>query len=337
MSDRGRKTAAGWIGWLVALVVMGALGSPLALRANPDTSRCELWVDLLAGEPLGYPQVLADLTEAQVIYLGEQHGVARHHQWQARIVADLAREDRLLVLALEQLEAQYQPEADRYNRGEIDFATLARATEWHHRWSSYEDYRPAIEAAHQAGVPILALNARQETIRQVARGGGVARLSRSLRAELPAEVALDDPPYARLLRLQLGVHGDSSPERLGPMVEAQIARDETMAQRLVDFLNAAGARTGAAVVLTGAGHVSYGLGMPARVRRRLPQVRDRILLFAESDDRALAVGLPHPLITHDDRRAVGRPVADYVSIAFTPEPAAPATERLTQGSPPARP
>ena len=106
------------------------------------------------------------------------------------------------------------------------------------------------------------------------------------------------------------------------MVEAQIARDETMAQRLVDFLNAAGARTGAAVVLTGAGHVSYGLGMPARVRRRLPQVRDRILLFAESDDRALAVGLPHPLITHDDRVPLA-PVADYVSIAFTPEPAAP--------------
>jgi uncharacterized iron-regulated protein len=120
------------------------------------------------------------------------------------------------------------------------------------------------------------------------------------------------------------------------MFEAQVARDETMAATLVDFLNSpAGAgRTG--IVLCGAGHVSQQMGIPTRVRERMPDVRDRILVMSESGD----VELSEPMrkmardieITHEQLRALDRPIADYLHVA-SPKPAEPesASESPTDG------
>lgn len=301
----------GILRWSAVIAGILALGVSAA-RAWPDRERPgALWVDALTGEPVVYARVLADLAETRVIYLGERHGDARHHGWQARIVTDLAARAVPTLLALEQMEAHYQPVLDRYGRGEIDFATLARESDWAHRWPGFEAYRPVLEAARQAGAPLLALNARQETIRQIARGGGVAALSPRARAELPATLALDDPLYERYLHLQLSVHPTATPARLRPMVEAQIARDEMMAQRLADALRSAAGRGRTAVVLTGAGHVAFGLGMPARVRRHLPEVDERIVLFSAgtppSDD-------PESRDYHAALRALARPLADYLSV-----------------------
>ena len=79
------------------------------------------------------------------------------------------------------------------------------------------------QAARKAGAPVLALNARAETIRQIARGGGIDRLDPQQRKQLPADVRTDDPRYEKLLNLYMNVHAAATPERLRPMVEAQIA------------------------------------------------------------------------------------------------------------------
>lgn len=304
--------------WLVAAAasVAAAWAAP---AKKPARQRCQMWVDLASGEPVAYEDILGDLAGVRVTYLGERHGVPRHQEWEARIVADLARRKVPLVLAMEQLEAFQQPAVERYNRGEITFAELAKQVDWAHRWSGYEAYRPAVEAAHKAGVPILALNARAQTVHAVFRAGGVAKLDAKTRAELPAEMELNDRQYERLLDLELQVHMAATPESLRPMVEAQIVRDETMAQRLSDYLSSDAGKGRHAVVLTGQGHVAYGLGMPARVRRRLPGVKERIVLFSESGDVKLTPEMQaeskETHITHEDLRSLGRPIGDYLQVA----------------------
>jgi hypothetical protein len=71
-------------------------------------------------------------------------------------------------------------------------------------------------------------------------------------------------------------------------------------------------------VLCGAGHVSYGLGMVSRVRRRLPEIKDRVILLSQSGDLELS---PEELaitrdieITHEQLRAINRPIADYLHV-----------------------
>jgi uncharacterized iron-regulated protein len=294
--------------------------SPL-VRAEPP--RTSLWIDLVEGEPVDYRTMLDDLDGVRVVYLGERHTVIRHHAAQAEIVAGLASRKRPLVLGLEQIEAEQQPIVERFNRGGLDFEKLADALQWGRRWRGYEQYRPVLEAARRHNVPVLGLNARSETIRQVARGGGVAKLAPELRRQLPAEIQLDDAPYRRLLELQMAVHMAATPERLRPMIEAQIARDEAMADTLARYLQSEQGRGRTAVVICGGGHVAYGLATVSRVRRRMPGVKDRIVLFSESGDVVLSAeerAAARPIqITHEQLREVGRPIADYL-LATEPKP-----------------
>lgn len=288
---------------------------PLLLASCAAPPRCGFWLDLYRGEPVQYGQVMEDLAGVQVVYVGERHTIDRHHQLQLAIVRDLIGRDVPVVLGLEMMEAHYQPVLDQYNRGEITFDELAQQTEWAKRWRNFADYRPMVEAAHGAGAPVLALNARAETVKHVARKG-IAGLPPELRAELPEDMWLDDPMYRGHMRQVMMVHAMASPEILQTMFEAQVTRDETMADRLCQFLASEAGRGRTAVVLCGAGHVSHGMGIPARVRRRLPEVKDRIIVLTESGDvelsaaeRAMAREVE---ISHEDLRVLDRPIADYL-------------------------
>ena len=81
---------------------------------------------------------------------------------------------------------------------------------------------------------------------------------------------------------------------------------------------------GAVVVLCGSGHVSYGYGVPSRVRSRIADVTDRIVIFSESGDvvlsereKAMARAIE---ITHEQLRANTVPYADYLHVkALAPE------------------
>lgn len=287
------------------------------LACGAFSLRSPLWVDLYAGEPESFDEMLQDLAGVQVVYLGELHTLPRHAAGQLQILRGLIAKDRPVALALEQMETYNQPALDHYARGEIDFAQLATSTRWAERWDNYARYRPLLEAAREAHAPIVALNARSEVIHEVGLKG-LAGLTPALRRELPAEIQLNDPPYEKLLSLKLMVHASVDPPRLRRVVEAQIARDETMASSLAAFLQSERGHGRQAVVICGGGHVSYGLGLPARLRRRLPTVTDRIVYFSESGELTLSakeLAQSRPLrITHQDLRAINRPLADHAQI-----------------------
>jgi uncharacterized iron-regulated protein len=240
----------------------------------------------------------------------------RHHEMQAKILNDLAQKGLPLALGLEQMESSQQSHLDRYNRGEIDFEQLMEATAWSKRWSNYQQYRPILEAARKWKAPIVALNAKSETIRQIVRSGGIERLVPEVRKELPAKMQVQDPPYEKSLSLQMMVHASATPQILRPMIEAQIARDKAMAEALAAFLESEQGRGRKVLVLCGAGHVAYGLGLPTRVRQRLPDIKDRIVLFSESgevrlspEEKAQSRAIE---ITHEQLRTLRQPIADYL-------------------------
>jgi uncharacterized iron-regulated protein len=299
------------------LWAMGPLASALA-DAPQDPTTSSVWIDVYTGEPLPYEAVLKDLATVDVIYLGERHTVERHHALQVAILTDLAQQSIPLALGLEQMESWQQPSLDRYNRGEIDWKQLVEATDWPKRWRNYGQYERILAAARKGKAPVVALNARAETIRQIVRSGGIEHLPSEARQELPREMLLQDPLYEKLLSLQLMVHASAAPERLRPMIEAQMARDEAMAQALAAFAKSESGRNRKMIVLCGAAHVAFGQGLPTRVRRRLPGIRDRIVLLSESGEVQLS---PEELaqareieITHEQWREIRQPVADYLCV-----------------------
>jgi uncharacterized iron-regulated protein len=174
----------------------------------------------------------------------------------------------------------------------------------------------------------VALNARSEIIREVGRKG-LAGLTPEERRELPEQIELNDPAYEKLLNMRLMVHAAVDAQRLHKVYEAQVARDEQMASALAQFLSSERRKGRQAIVVCGAGHVSYGMGTPARVRRRLPGVADRIVIFSESNELTLSpeeqAMARQVSVTHQDLRFINHPVADYVQVA-------PLREEQTEGS-----
>lgn len=303
----------------VALAVLTGCSVPMKpqMRSAPPLLPQELWVDLVQGEEVSEDDVMTDLVSAGVVYVGEYHSIPRHHDVQLALLQELFRRGVPLVLCLEQLEAPDQPAVDRYNRREIDLATLAREIDWGRKWRDYPAYVPLCNFAREHGIPIRALNAPAELVRAVYRGGGIERLAPEQRAQLPEELTLNDPLYERLTTLEMGVHAGMDATTLRPMFEAQVARDETMAANIVAARHAASVPRTAFVVL-GAGHMRYGLGTAARVRRREPAIVERLVVISESGQLQLsaaeAAAVDKVTISHADMRRLERPPADYLRL-----------------------
>lgn len=320
------KTSPYLLGAALALLLSACTTAPRSPHGHPTSSAralpapSEFWLDLTDGDEVSDDEVLADLATAGVVFVGEAHTVKRHHDLQLDLLQKLFLRKIPLVLCLEQLEARNQPAVDRYNRHEINFATLAREIDWPNQWANYADYQALCEFARSHRILVRALNAPAATIRAVSRGGGLAKLPPDLRAHLPAEIFTDDPVYERLLNLELAKHMALDPAKLRPVFEAQVARDETMAANIVAARRAMAPpdepRT--AVVIVGAGHMRFGLGTADRVRRRDPGIVERLVILTDSGQGGMTDAQKAQTrdiaITHADFRAIGRPPADYVRV-----------------------
>ncbi|NQT89566.1 ChaN family lipoprotein [bacterium] len=296
---------------ILLLVVLAACGCH-------SPKRCSLWVDVVRGEPVTFPALIEDLEQADVVFLGERHTLERHHAIQARIIDALAATDRPLVIALEQVGRHSQKYLDEYADGKLTFDQLAESMAWAKQWGNYRDYKPLLEAGRRHKARLLGLNARREVIRQMGRGG-LKALPKESRAQLPEQINVEDPVYTALLKLTMGVMVAAMPDRMNHMIEAQIARDETMAETLCTFLSQPANRKTRAIVVCGAVHVGYGLGTAQRVRRRMPDLDDRIVVMSGSGDVVLSPAMAKMArditITHSQLRFVPTRIADYLHVA----------------------
>ncbi|MBC2604329.1 ChaN family lipoprotein [Puniceicoccus vermicola] len=325
-----RTLRASFLGSLLVGLTLGAVTSKAlseteadspqssAEKLFPEPSPLSFWIDLYRAEPVRFLEVMNDLSTVDIIYTGEIHTLDRHHYWQTRILSGLIEKKKgQAVLALEPIEQFQQPLVDRFNDGEFDFNELAEAMNWSNRWSNFEDYRALLELAQKNDVPVLALNARAETIRKIGRQG-LESLSQEERNELPETLNFDDPQYRQLLNMLLMVHASMDESVLDRIFEAQVARDEKMASTLAAFLSQPGNQNRTALVIAGSGHIQYGLGTVSRVRSRLPEKKDRIVLMTESGELVLSeeeAAMSRDIsITHEDLRFLQQPKADYLQV-----------------------
>lgn len=309
----------------LSLFITAILATAAGSGAPADADRCGIWIDLYSGEPVRYEEMFEDLLEAGVIYLGERHTLDRHHDLQERIIGDLAAHGVEIAVGLEMLPVDVQPVLNRYSSGEITFDEFATQVGWEEIWDNYEDYRAAIEAGRSAGAPVLALNPRRELARQIAMNG-IDGLDPEWAGKVPEGINTDQPDYEReLMRIMMVMaHATGQTDMMRRMFEAQVVKDEVMADAIARFMLSPEGENRTVVVLCGAGHISYGYGIPSRVRSRVPGVVDRILVFSESGDvvlsereKAMARMIE---ITHTQLRENQVPFADYLHAkALAPE------------------
>ena len=247
-------------------------------REHPLTGR--IW-DVRTARFVERDALARRLTGARYVLLGEKHDNPDHHQIQAALVRALLASGRRPAIAFEQLTADQAPALARHlASAPRDAAGLAEAVNWKRSgWPDFALYQPIVEAALNAGVPVVAGNLGTATIRSVARGEPGA-----VPPELSTRYGLDRPlapaAQARLTAEIRDAHcGHLPAARVDSMVLAQRARDATLADSLVSRADADGG-----VLIAGVGHVRADHGVPLYLAARTPSVPIVVVAPLEARD-----------------------------------------------------
>lgn len=220
------------------------------------------------GKLLSRDDLLETLADVDLVCIGENHDNPHDHYAQLSLLQGLLRlaaySGREVAVGFEMVQLPYQSVLDDWGAGKIDDDELLSGVEWDKRWRfDFNLYRPIFELGRRSSATLLALNARSELTRKIAREG-LRGLSDEERAELP-ELDLDDSAHRAWFHSMMREH-PAPHAGMRRMYAAQVTWDETMAATAAKWLDK---RTPARqlVVIAGAGHCQHA-AIPARVARR---------------------------------------------------------------------
>ncbi len=224
--------------------------------------------------------VIEKLTDARVIYIGEDHTSFADHLLQLRIIEALYKKNPKLAIGMEMFPASSQPVLDKYTlSGEMsDERTFLKKSNYYDVWRfDYRFYRDILRFARKKHLPTVALNLDRRIVSEVFRSGGTDSLSKEELGSLPVDRNLDMKGYSERLSLMHDVHiqGSHGSGAESGFIQAQGLWDETMAKNIATFLIKH--QDYQIVVLAGSQHTRKDSGIPPRVARRLPVKQASIL------------------------------------------------------------
>jgi len=273
-----------------------------------------VYLDIYQGEPIPFEEMIASLTKARLIYIGEVHTIKRHHRLQLRVLRALDEKNIPLAIGMEMLPFTVQEHLDRWVAGELGEKEFLKLVDWETNWSiDFDLYKPIFEYAREKKIQLLALNAPRSLVKSVARKG-LSGLSDEEKGMLPP-VTPSSEEHRSLLGLSLKRHKTLGGDMQRSIYEAQDVWDSTMAHYVVKYLNSSEGKNKTVVVLAGSGHMVYGYGIPERVAAAsaLPY---RIILPTGSGDVEFQEEWEkfiEPItLTHEDFNFIQRPIADFM-------------------------
>ena len=229
-----------------------------------------------------FEAMVADLSRADVVFIGEQHDDPGTHRLEIAILEGIARRRSNVIVALEMFERDVQQHVNDYLAGKIseqDFLKNSRP------WPRYAtDYKPLIEFAKAKGWKVVAGNVPRRYASQVGKSGlsAAEKLPEAERGFLAKQFSCPSDDYFKRFTEAMGGHpGDSKeapkmdPALIEKMYQAQCAKDETMAESIAV---AAQATPNTLVIhYNGAFHSDYRLGTAARTKQRLPKANIKVV------------------------------------------------------------
>ncbi len=233
-------------------------------------------------QALSFAAIMEQIADKRVVYVGESHTRNEDHLLQLRVIRALFAQNPNLAIGMEMFSREAQPVLDRYVAGELSEKEFLKQSGYFSKWSfDYRLYREIINFARSHHLPIVALNQEKELVSKVFKEGAAALTAEEL-AKIPPDRDLTIPGYRERITEVFAMHGEhGGPEQINGFFQAQAIWDETMAESVTTFLNAHPERR--MVVLAGQGHTDRRTAIPPRVARRLPTIRQAVILNSENE------------------------------------------------------
>ena len=221
--------------------------------------------DAAKGDTLTPPELAARLDGVKLLFVGESHTDIEFHDVQLRVIQELHKRGRQVLVGLEMYPVPEQQWLDRWHSDKTltEEAFLAESR-WYKNWGYHWNYYRDIFLFTRAnGIRMFGVNLPRAAV-QTIRMKGFDALTPEHRALLPEKVDVENAEHQRLFKAFFGsedaLHGSMPEPMFQAMFRAQCGWDAAMAWNAVQALNKHGGEKAIMVVLIGSGHVAYGLG-----------------------------------------------------------------------------
>ena len=220
-------------------------------------------VDGRNGQPVSFDQLIGQLAQARVIYVGERHTDRIHHQIQLQIIRALVEKGMNIRVGMEMFDHTYQAVLDQWSAGGMEWEAFLKKSHWYANWkfddSLYKDIMVYIQEQH---LKLVGLNIPFCIPPKIAVGG-LESLSDYDRAQLPDQIDTTQPEHRAYVEEIFKMHQMKGREDFENFYAAQCAWEDGMAQAIADNLDQA-----TMVVLAGNGHIIRKFGIPNRAYKR---------------------------------------------------------------------
>jgi len=268
--------------------------APLVLDAITDTATGVLLT------PADLPGRLAD---ARLVLVGEGHTEMDSHTVERRVVEALHRAGRRVLIGLEMYPYPEQRWLDDWSDGKLTEEAFLDGSHWYKNWGyNWLYYRDIFLFARDNRLRMYAINAPREVVAAV-RQKGFQGLTPEEAAHIPTQIDTKNADHLRLFKAsfeEMSFHVGGSDEQWQAMLNAQCTWDATMGWNAVAPLAKDPDPKAVMVVLVGAGHVQYGLGIAWQAKQWFGGKIASVIPVAVEDDKR------HPV------KAVQASYADFV-------------------------
>jgi uncharacterized iron-regulated protein len=202
------------------------------------------------GAIIPFAQMIGDVKNADMVFVGEVHNLRKHHADQLAVIQAFHEAEIPMAVGFEMFRADSQGTLDAWTRGRLSldrFLPVYRDN-WDMPWSLYQDIFLYVRE-HE--LPLIGLNISDDIATKVARQG-FASLSAAEKKMLPPGISCRvDDKYMKFIRQAYAEHSMSD-QTFMHFCEAQMVWDKSMAWHLLDYRKKNPNRT--IVVLAGVGH-----------------------------------------------------------------------------------
>lgn len=253
---------------------------PLALDAVTDSA---------SGEQISPAELARRLGRAGMVVVGESHTSTEFHAVQLRILEELYKTGRSVLVGLEMYPSTEQQHLDNWSKGLLTEKGFVALSRWYSNWGyNWNYYRDIFLFAQERRLPMFALNVPREIVSAVRRKSRQS-LSPEEAAHMPPKIDTESEEHFMLFRALLesdqGVHSSMDAAQWRAMFEAQCTWDAAMAYNAVRALREHGGEGAVMVVLIGSGHAAYGLGIQRQARQWYQGTIASVIPIPVMDDR----------------------------------------------------
>lgn len=224
---------------------------------------------------VSFQDLINELLNYQVVYLGEVHDNEDIHEIQFKVLKALHQRYKKVILAMEMFQQPYQEFLDEFVEGDINEEEMLKKTNYRKTWGiKKEFYEKLWNYAQKWGIKIVALNVPFELLKEVRKRG----IENVKSVYLPLKLTFPPKEYENFLLEELKRHKKSNKKSF---IDVQTAWDNAMAYKILKTLILYPDYK--IIVIIGKGHLYKGYGVPYVLKKLYPKVKQAVFYPEEED------------------------------------------------------